>query len=53
MRVLDSSLEQEQITRSELLEALRRDGCTSLANVRYAILENDGAISVGPRAKRR
>jgi uncharacterized membrane protein YcaP (DUF421 family) len=52
-RVLDRSLEREQITRSELLEALRREGCTSLANVRFAILENDGAISVGLRARRR
>ena len=51
-RVLDSSLEREQITRSELLEALRREGCTSLVNVRYAILENDGGISVGLRARR-
>jgi uncharacterized membrane protein YcaP (DUF421 family) len=52
-QVLNSSLEREQITRSELLEALRREGCTSLANVRYAILENDGGISVGLRATRR
>jgi uncharacterized membrane protein YcaP (DUF421 family) len=51
--VLDGSLEREQITRSELLEALRREGCTSLANVRFAILENDGGITVGLRTKRR
>jgi uncharacterized membrane protein YcaP (DUF421 family) len=52
-KVLDNSLEDEQITRSELMEALRREGCASLANVRYAILENDGAITVGLRRQRR
>jgi len=31
------------------LEALRREGCTSLTNVRYAVLENDGAITIGLR----
>jgi uncharacterized membrane protein YcaP (DUF421 family) len=50
--VLDEALAREQITRSELLEALRREGCTSLANVRYAILENDGGITVGLRPRR-
>ena len=43
-------LEREQITRSELVEALRREGCSSLTRVRYAILENDGHISIGLRA---
>ncbi len=51
-RVLKESLAREQITQSELLEALRREGCTSLTNVRYAILENDGAITIGLRARR-
>lgn len=51
-KVLEKSLEDEQITRSELMEALRREGCASLANVRYAILENDGAITVGVRRRR-
>jgi uncharacterized membrane protein YcaP (DUF421 family) len=51
-KVLDKSLEDEQITRSELMEALRREGCASLANVRYAILENDGGITVGLRRRR-
>ena len=43
-------LKQEQITHSELVEALRREGCSSLTRVRYAILENDGHISIGLRA---
>src|SRR5262245_9464292 len=45
-------LAREQIPRSELLEALRREGCTSLTKVRYAILENDGHISIGLRGHR-
>jgi len=45
-------LAREQITQSELLEALRREGCTSLTKVRYAILENDGDITIGLRAQR-
>lgn len=52
-KVLNRSLESEQITRSELLEALRREGCASLTNVRYAILENDGGITIGLRPHRR
>jgi len=51
-RILKDMLAQEQITRAELLEALRREGCTSLTRVRYAVLENDGYITVGLRAKR-
>ena len=50
--VLKDALAREQITHSELVEALRREGCTSLANVRYAVLENDGGITVGLRARR-
>jgi uncharacterized membrane protein YcaP (DUF421 family) len=50
-RVLKDVLAREQNTQSELMEALRREGCTSLTNVRYAILENDGDISIGLRAQ--
>jgi uncharacterized membrane protein YcaP (DUF421 family) len=52
-RVLKHVLAREQITQSELLEALRQEGCTSVSRVRYAILENAGHITVGLRAKRR
>jgi uncharacterized membrane protein YcaP (DUF421 family) len=41
----------EQVTRSELAEALRREGCNSVTNVRFAILENDGSITVGKRTQ--
>jgi len=44
-------LAREQVTHSELIEALRREGCTSLTKVRYAILENDGQISIGLRGR--
>jgi uncharacterized membrane protein YcaP (DUF421 family) len=37
---------QQQVTISELLEALRSHGCTNIADVRTAVLENDGKISV-------
>jgi uncharacterized membrane protein YcaP (DUF421 family) len=46
------ALIQERITRSELIEALRREGCTSLNRVRFAVLETDGTITVGLRCKR-
>jgi uncharacterized membrane protein YcaP (DUF421 family) len=45
-------LAKEHITRAELIEALRREGCTALTKVRYAVLEVDGTISVGLRAER-
>jgi YetF C-terminal domain len=41
------ALIQERITRSELIEALRREGCTSLSRVRFAVLETDGTTTVG------
>jgi uncharacterized membrane protein YcaP (DUF421 family) len=50
--VFKDVLAREQITHSELLEALRREGCSSLANVRYAVLENDGDITIGLRVQR-
>jgi uncharacterized membrane protein YcaP (DUF421 family) len=52
-RVLKNVLAEEQITHSELLEALRREGCSSLSKVRYAILEPSGDITIGLRAERR
>ena len=50
--VYAEALAREQLSHSELLEALRREGCTSLSKVRYAMLENDGAITIGLRAER-
>jgi uncharacterized membrane protein YcaP (DUF421 family) len=45
-----AAMAEEQITHAELLEALRQEGCTTLTNVRYAVLENDGAIKIGLRS---
>jgi uncharacterized membrane protein YcaP (DUF421 family) len=50
--VLRDALALERITRSELIEALRREGCTSLTRVRFAVLETDGSITVGLRCDR-
>jgi len=50
--VYAEALAREQLSHSELLEALRREDCTSLSKVRYAMLENDGAITIGLRAER-
>lgn len=50
-RVCKDTLAREQITHAELLEALRSEGCTALTKVRYAVLENDGRISIGLRAE--
>jgi uncharacterized membrane protein YcaP (DUF421 family) len=52
-RVNNDVLADEQITRTELMEALRREGCTCLTNVRFAVLENDGDITVAERRKPR
>ena len=43
-------MNSEQVTRAELLEAPRREGCSSLTNVRFAFLETDGSITLGGRA---
>jgi uncharacterized membrane protein YcaP (DUF421 family) len=43
---------QERVTHSELMEALRREGHTSLNKIRFAVLENDGSITVGVRVPR-
>jgi uncharacterized membrane protein YcaP (DUF421 family) len=47
--VKNDMLDNQQISRAELMEALRHQGCTAVTEVRFAILENDGSISVGKR----
>jgi uncharacterized membrane protein YcaP (DUF421 family) len=47
--VLNQVLDEQQVTRSELMEGLRQQGCSAVTEVRFAILENDGTISVGKR----
>ena len=51
-QVNKEAMAEEKVTYSELIEALRREGHTSLANIRFAVLENDGTITVGARAER-
>jgi len=50
-RVYRAVMARERITNSELLEAVRKAGCTSISKVRYAVLENDGNITVGLRGE--
>lgn len=45
-RVLADNLRRECMTLPELRAALRREGVVSVADVRYAILEEDGRVSV-------
>lgn len=47
------TMAQQQVTVSELVEALRRNGCTNIADVRAAVLENDGKISIIMREDRK
>ena len=44
-------MEREQLTLHELNAALRSAGCASMMEVHYAILENNGSISVTPRKR--
>ena len=37
---------EEQISISELTEAMRREGCSNISDIRVALLENDGRISI-------
>ncbi len=48
-RILQENLRRERVTVDELLAALRRNGVVEPAHVRFAILEENGAISVIPR----
>jgi uncharacterized membrane protein YcaP (DUF421 family) len=45
-RCIREAMRSERVTISELTEAMRTEGCANIADVRFAILENDGNISV-------
>lgn len=47
--VLEYVMKHEQITREELLAALREHGCRSPEEVRLGVLETNGRISIIPR----
>jgi len=42
-------MERERLTQDELDAALRLAGCANVEDVHFAILENDGQISVRTR----
>jgi uncharacterized membrane protein YcaP (DUF421 family) len=46
--VHEDALRAENISHEELLQALRENGCATLADCRLAVLEVDGAVSVIP-----
>ena len=48
-RVLHANLQRERITMDELLAALRRNGLLEPSQVRFAVLEENGNVSVIPR----
>jgi uncharacterized membrane protein YcaP (DUF421 family) len=48
-RLNKNVLEREKITHEELMSALRREGVAAVDQVHFAILENDGRISVKKR----
>lgn len=48
-RVLRDNLARERVTIEDLLAALRRNGLVEPDEVRFAVLEDNGAISVVPR----
>jgi uncharacterized membrane protein YcaP (DUF421 family) len=46
-------IENARLTADELMVALRKNGMTDISEVGYAILEQDGSVSVLPRAEYR
>ena len=47
-KIYERALDNAQLTREELMSALRSEDFSDFKNVRSAILENDGSISVIP-----
>lgn len=50
-KLFQKTLENAKLTRHELMTALREAGCASIDDVRAALLENDGSVSVIPKSK--
>jgi uncharacterized membrane protein YcaP (DUF421 family) len=50
-KLFESVLARAKLTHHELNSALRQAGCTCVEDVHSAILENNGSISVTPRAR--
>src|SRR2546427_6595862 len=51
-RLFTEIMEREKLTHHELNAALRAAGCACIEEVHFAILENNGVISVQPRTER-
>jgi uncharacterized membrane protein YcaP (DUF421 family) len=49
-RLFEDVLRAQRLTHHELLAALRRGGCSCVEQVHVAVLENNGQISVVPKA---
>jgi uncharacterized membrane protein YcaP (DUF421 family) len=50
-RLLTRALEEEKVERRDVEAAIRENGLTGLDDVRYAVLETDGSISVIPKSE--
>ena len=50
-KLFEEALRQTKITHHELMTALREAGCATVEDVRGALLETDGSISVLPKSK--
>jgi uncharacterized membrane protein YcaP (DUF421 family) len=48
-RLIASALNDARMTHHELNAALRQAGCTCVEEVHYAVLENNGSVSVVPK----
>jgi uncharacterized membrane protein YcaP (DUF421 family) len=44
-------MREQQVSISELVEAMRREGLTNITNIHAAVLENDGKISIIRRSE--
>jgi uncharacterized membrane protein YcaP (DUF421 family) len=51
-RLHNDVMAKNQLTLQELHTALREEGCASIEEVHFAILENNGNISVQPRVRK-
>ncbi|MDB6146600.1 MAG: hypothetical protein JWO45_264 [Spartobacteria bacterium] len=50
-KLFEKVLDKCKLTRHELMSALREAGCARIEDVRAAMLENDGSVSVIPKTK--
>ena len=51
-KVFEPVMARLQLTQHELMAAVRQGGCTCVDDVRLAVIENNGSVSVIPRDRR-